>query len=111
MSFLKGFGVAILSLLLFLSLLIFGMAFTLNSTILNPDFIVSEIDRLDVSALVRESFAEEATGEEPQGEFQDAMIDTVTRLEPVVKEQLSAAIYPIYDYLLGERKARNWRLC
>ena len=31
MSFLKGFGVAILSLLLFLSLLIFGMAFTLNS--------------------------------------------------------------------------------
>ena len=63
MKVLKGFGLAIFSFLLFLSLFIFGIAFMLNSTLLNPGFIASEVDKIDVSALVRE-LTEEQIGKQ-----------------------------------------------
>jgi len=104
MKFLKGLALSLLSLLLFLSLSIFGLAFMLNSTILNPNFIVSEMDRLDISAVVEE-FTMEGPGERAPEEFQGAIFSTITKLEPVVKEQVSAAIYPIYDYSLGKSES------
>ena len=54
MKVLKGILVVILSLLLFISLVIFGIAFLLNSTLLNPDFVSSQVEKTDVSALVTE---------------------------------------------------------
>ena len=104
MNVVKGLALGLLSFLLFLSISIFGLAFTLNSTLLNPDFIVSELDRLDVSSLTGELFREQVTGQIPEelGFITDETIDDILAdAEPWLKEQASAAIYTSYDYLLG----------
>jgi len=56
MNFLKGLALSLLSFLLLLSLSIFGLALTLNQTILNPDFTISEVDRLDIPAWLQTWF-------------------------------------------------------
>jgi len=104
MNVLKGFGLGILSFLLFLSLSVFGIAFMLNSTLLNPDFVTSEVDKIDVSALVIE-MAEEQIGEQlPEEAFflKEALYGVVSDQEPWLKEQLNAAIYTGYDFFLGK---------
>jgi len=105
MSVLKGLALGILSFFLFLSLSVFGLALTLNYTILNPDFIVSEVDKLDVSSLAEEVLSEQMPDEELPEEFRVALIDAITALEPLVKEQASATIYPVYDYLRGKSQS------
>ncbi len=106
MKFLKGLALSLLISLLFLSISAFGLAFTLNHTILNPDFVVSQIDRLDISSLAAEVITEEI----PQEELRATLIDTITKLEPKVKEQVSAAIYSVYDYLLGKSQSLDLAL-
>ena len=104
MNVLKGFGLGILSFLLFLSLSVFGIAFMLNSTLLNPDFVTSEVDKIDVSALVIE-MAEEQIGEQlPEEAFflKEALYGIISDQEPWLKEQLNAAIYTGYDFFLGK---------
>ncbi len=104
MNVLKGFGLVILSFLLFLSLSVFGIAFMLNSTLLNPDFVASEVDKIDVSALVIE-MAEEQIGEQlPEEAFflKEALYGIISDQEPWLKEQLNAAIYTGYDFFLGK---------
>lgn len=105
MKFLKGLGLTVLSFLLFLSLSIFSLAFLLNGTILNPDFITSELDRFEVAALTEEIISEQAPGEELPEELRTTLVNTISKLEPVVKEQVDAAIHSIYDYLLGKRES------
>lgn len=107
MKILKGLALGLLSFLLFLSLSIFGLAFMLNNTLLNPDFITSELDRLDISSLAEELISEPAPGEESSEKVMAALVDTTTKLEPLVKKQVSAAVYPIYDYLLGKSPNLN----
>lgn len=108
MKLLKGLAFGLLGLLLSLSLAIFGLAFTVNSTILNPGFIRTEIEELDISALIQELVVQPANA--PQGgggippqELLTAVTDTVTQLEPLLKERVTAATDSIYDYLLGKR--------
>jgi len=103
MNVVKGLALGVLSLLLFLSLSVFGLALTLNYTILNPDFVISEIDKLDVSALAKEVLAEQI----PEGEeFMVGFLDkVVTDLEPWIKEQVRVVIYSSYDYLLGKSQS------
>lgn len=103
MGFLKGLALSLLSLLLFLSLSIFGLALMLNYTILNPDFLVSEIDKLDVSSLAEEFLSEEISQEEPY--LAEVMDKTLTDLEPWVKEQVNSSIYTSYDYFLGKSES------
>jgi len=126
MKFLKGLVLSLLGTLLFFSLSIFGFALTLNNTILNPDFVVSELDRLDLSSLTTElrisekvsplatellseqippqlqGVIEAVLGEEFIAEVLDNTLDnTIADLEPWIKEQMSAAVYSGYDYLMG----------
>ena len=51
MSFLKGLALTFLSLLLFLSLVLFGQAQTLNMTLLNADFAAVQDDLLSIDAV------------------------------------------------------------
>ena len=102
MEILKNLALSLLSFLLFLSLSIFSLVFMLNSTLLNPDFITSELDRLDVSSLVEEVINEQTTEEEFSEEYRTTVINAITNLEPLVKEQTSAVIYSTSDYLLGK---------
>jgi len=104
MKFLKGLALAILGFLLFLSLSVFGLALTLNQTILNPGFVASEVNKLDISSLAEEFLAEQI----PQAEeayMVEAVNDTIADLEPWIKEQVSTVIYSGYDYLEGRSQS------
>jgi len=107
MKFLKGLAIGLLGILLFLSLFVFGPVLTINQTILNPDFVASEINRLDISSLAEEFLSEQIRGQIPQGEeiIGEVVADTLDDLEPWIKEQVNAMIYSIYDYLTGNTQS------
>ncbi|MBA7657609.1 hypothetical protein ES703_65548 [subsurface metagenome] len=109
MKILKGLAIGLLSFLLFLSLSIFGILFLLNQTILNSNFISIQLDKLDVAALVEEIISEQEDEEAFSEELETALIDTITKLEAPVKEQLGAAIGETYDYLLGRKETPDLR--
>jgi hypothetical protein len=99
---LKILALIFLSFFLFISLAIFGIAFMVQNTALNPDFITSELDRLNISKLVEEFGDIEAPPEMPN--LNDVIVETIPRIEPLVKEKASSTIYSVYDYLLGRTK-------
>jgi hypothetical protein len=111
MKFLKGLALSLLGFLLLVSLYAFGLVFTLNNTLLNPDFVVSELDRFDISGVVQELLGQELLGtvasqtEIPQELMTEALNDTITELEPWLKEQLSDSIYSVYDYFQGREQS------
>ncbi len=102
MTVLKGFALGILSLLLFLSLSVFGIAFMINSTLLNPDFVADELEKMNVSELIIDIAEEQIGGELPEDVLflKEAVYEVISDHEPWLKEQLNTAIYSGYDYLL-----------
>lgn len=104
----KKAGIAFLSFLLFVSLSGFGMGFVMNSTLLNPDFAIAQIGKLDVSALAGEMISDIVPLEEIPAEMEfigDAVEDTIADLEPWIKQQTDTAVRAGYDYLLGKTES------
>ncbi|MFC1908985.1 hypothetical protein ACFLXD_03915 [Chloroflexota bacterium] len=104
MQVLKSLVLGLLSLLLFLSLSVFGIAFMLKSTLLEPEFVVAEVDKIDISTLIKE-LTEEQISEQLPGEMlflKEAMYGVISDQEPWLKEQVNAAIFSSYDFLLGK---------
>ena len=103
MQAIKITGLAFLSFLLFLSLIIFSIAFMVNGTALNPKFITKEIDSIDVSSIaiefVEEEFEDDADFSE---ELKTALYDTIEETEPVIKAALNEAILSVGNYLRGK---------
>ncbi|MFC1946159.1 hypothetical protein ACFLW1_03055 [Chloroflexota bacterium] len=104
MGFVRGLIVSVLSLLLFASLAVFGVLFTAQSTILNPDFVTREVDNIDLAALVREMSEGQIDEYLPADlDFlKGSIYDVITDMEPALKAQVNSAIRDLYDYLLGE---------
>ncbi|MEK7354501.1 MAG: hypothetical protein AABZ77_08360 [Chloroflexota bacterium] len=100
MTFLKNLTVSLFSFLLFLSLTVFGIAFAVKSTALNPDFVASELSRLEIAATVKELVQIEPPPEIPK--LNEIIYQTVAGIEPQFKEQSGFAIHSVYAYLLGE---------
>ena len=106
MKFLKGLLLSLLSLLLFLSLSIFGSVYMLKNTILDPDFVTAEINRLDMSSLAGDLFSLQVPPDAPHmAEINEVINETIADLEPWIKEELGNAIYTGYDYLLGKTQS------
>ena len=101
MNVLKGLALGLLSFFLVLSLSIFGVAFLLNQTILNPGFVSSEINKLDVPLLAEELLREQIPEEDFPEEFGDVLINTITDLEPWIQQQVIDGVDSAYDYLTG----------
>ena len=99
MKILKILGLIVLGFLLFISLSVFGLAFTINSTILNSSFLLHELDRLNVAGLTEEMLNKSESDLSP--EVHDAVIRAVRNLEPQVKTQIRAANSQVYAYLMG----------
>ena len=102
MKYLKVFGASILGLLLFLSLACFGAAFTINQTALDPEFAVSQVDRLDIAPRAEEILSEEVPPEVEQflgGLTPEVVNETIADLEPWLRDQIRDNIYLFYDYL------------
>lgn len=105
MKVLKGFGLGILSFLLFWSIVIFGFVFMLHSTVLNPDFMASEFDKLDITSIVKEEVAKQIPPE-----FQSvipALDKVIAQAEPWIKQQARTAIHAGYDYMQGKSQTLN----
>jgi hypothetical protein len=96
-------AIGFLSFLLFVSLAGFGVAFTVNRTVLNPDFVLSRLDGLDVSSLTAEMLKEQVPDELmamlPAELVDEVLDDVLTELEPWLREQIAGAVYTVYDYL------------
>ena len=104
MRVLKSLALSLFGFLLFLSLIILGPGYTLNSTVLNPAFIGSEIDKIQVSAIVSDVLSEQVDDEKAfPPELETAIITTVYEIEPIVKEQLKSVIQSMGDYLRGKK--------
>ena len=100
---LKIAGLVILSLILFISLTAFGLAFWLDRTVLNPDFVTAEGEKLEMAAIASEAMSQGlhmALSEEDL----DSLTETITTLEPHLKADLNTIVYSVYEYLHGERE-------
>ncbi|MCK4369310.1 MAG: hypothetical protein KAV68_06625 [Dehalococcoidales bacterium] len=107
MKFLKGLALAILGFLLSLSLIVFGFTLTINQTILNPDFVASQVDSLDIPSLAEEVLREQIPqGQEYMSEVvAEAATDTIAEQELWIKQQARDGIYAFYDYLEGRSQS------
>jgi hypothetical protein len=105
MKVLKVLALILLSFLLFLSLSIFGLALTLNLTILNPDFTVSELDRLDIPSLTKDLLSQQIPQDVPY--IAEVVDNTIADLEPWIRDQIHDTVYAGYDYLLGKSQSLN----
>lgn len=122
MRFLVGLASSLLSLLLFFSLSTFGLAFMLQRTILNRDFVITELSKLDVSSLVRETIVRQigqqiaqqlgqqvgqqipGVGDRVAAAINTAIHATITELDPWTKKQVNDLVITSYDYLAGQRQ-------
>ena len=100
---LKIAGLIILSFILFISLTVFGLAFSLYRTALNPDFVTAEGDRLEIAPLASEAISQMLPVELSE-EALDSLTETITTLEPRLKDELNTIVYSVYEYLHGERE-------
>jgi hypothetical protein len=102
MSAVRGFFSGVFCFLLFDALVLLGLVTSLNLTVLNPDFVTSELDKLDVYSVV----IEQAKAQLPGQEFIDAetVDEIVTELKPWFEEQADIVIRDVYAYLKGEQE-------
>ncbi|MFC2051098.1 hypothetical protein ACFLTN_08025, partial [Chloroflexota bacterium] len=102
MSAVRGFFAGVLCFLLFDVLILLGLIISVNLTVLNPDFVTDELDKLDVYPVL----IEQAKAQLPGQEFIDDEIvdELVTELTPWFEEQADAAVYSLYAYLQGEQE-------
>ena len=61
------------------------------------------MDELDISSLAREFLSEEIRQEEPY--LAEVLANTITDLEPWIRDQTRTSIYSTYDYLLGKSES------
>ena len=111
MKFVIGLAISLLGFILFLSLSLFGVALTLNVTVLNPDFVVRELEKLDVISLAEELLDDvvvQMEVPEPYEPYVAEVLDkTLVDLEPWIREQANTAVYVVHDYLTGESRILN----
>jgi hypothetical protein len=104
-SLVKRAAIAFVSFLLFVSLSGFGLVFTLDRTVLNPDFVVGELESLDVAPLAEDILRAQIPAEilsfVPAEFIDEVLTNMVVDLEPWAREQANEAVYTGYDYLLG----------
>ena len=115
MQFLKGLAISLLSFILFLCLSTFSIVFMLNQTILNPDFITSQLDELDLSSLAKEmvidqisqDLSQQIAGQFPGAEpiLNEILNDTMADLEPWIKEKTNEMVYATYEYMVGNSQS------
>ena len=115
MQFLRGLAISLLSFILFLCLSTFSVVFMLNQTILNPDFITSQLDELDLSSLAKElvidqvsqDLSQQIAGQFPGAEpiLNEILNDTMADLEPWIKEKANEMVYATYDYMVGNTQS------
>ena len=114
-SFFKSFGLAILDMVLIFALAFSGLLFALNQTFLNRDFTVAQVEKLDTVTLGEYIIRDQVISQVaipiylPIEDFiEGAVNETLTELEPWLKQQSKNIVNDIYDYLEG--KSQNFSI-
>ncbi|MDD5082130.1 MAG: hypothetical protein PHU08_02025 [Dehalococcoidales bacterium] len=105
MSVFKRVMLGLLSFLLILPLCLFGPVLTVNSTALSPEFVTTELNKLDMTALVNEITSQSPPDPNLPPELWSPAI--IAKVEPLIKEKMGIAIHSVYDYLLGKTANPN----
>jgi hypothetical protein len=96
---LRGMALGLVGFFLFIALPILGLAFTINSTLLSPQFITSEIDKLDITTAAQEVLAEQLPSDYKP--YMAGIDQSLIELKPWITESIHQVINDGYDYLLG----------
>jgi len=79
MSIVRGFFSGVLGFLLIITLLLLGIVITINATILNPPFVLNQMDKLDVYSLATDRIKAEVKNqlalEEPYMTYLTQVVD------------------------------------
>ncbi len=102
MTVVRGFLSGVFNFLLFDALVLLGLIICLNLTILNPDFVTAELQKLDVYSTV----IEQAKTRLPSQQFisTETVDELVSELTPWFEEQADAVIHAVYAYLEEDRQ-------
>jgi hypothetical protein len=103
MKVLQALASILLSLLLFICLIVMGVAVTLNVTALNSGFITSQIDKLDIISLFNEKALPQLQKDEQLAAHPEVIAsiqNTVEQNASALKNAVNKAISDIYAYLL-----------
>jgi len=105
MGTLKIIAIVFLSLLLAISLFVFGFLFTMKMTTLNVNYFNSRLDSLPLVSLVEEAEFDETIKDSP--ELINLMKNITAANEAEIKEQFKKTVYTIYDYLNRKSEELN----
>lgn len=99
MNILKGIGLGFVAFFLCVSLSFLTLLVTLHFTLLNPDFAVKEVEKLDLTEIAREYLNSQTnTG---SLSYSSAIDATITQEKPWINQQVRQIIFTTYDYLRG----------
>jgi hypothetical protein len=100
MHLLKGMALGFLSFFLFVAVLVFGQAFTINNTVLNPGFISSELEKIDIVSLAQDEILKQIPPQYRQ--YTRAVKNTLTEIKPWVYQEISRVLNQGFEYLSGD---------
>ena len=106
MKIVKGIFSGILGFLLTVILIILGGIITLENTLLNPAFIISEMEKVDAYSIIADEISLQLKAQLPtEVPYVEEIIDeTITELEPWLREQVNLVIYDGFSYLKREQE-------
>ncbi len=106
MKIVNGIFSGILGFFLTVSLIILGGIITVENTILNPAFVISEMEKMDAYSIITNQVSLQLKGQLPtEIPYIEEMIDeTITELEPWLREQANLVIYDGIAYLKEEQE-------
>ena len=102
MGLLKGAALGFFGFLLFVAVIVFMVANTVNGTVLSPDFITAEVDKIEFGRMIVDYAGEDLVDDDFPPAARDALFSAIIDTEPVIKQALNAGINSIADYLRGE---------
>ncbi len=106
MTALKVIANTILSLLLFLCLILMGIAVTLNATALSSNFATGQINKLDAVTLFNEEVLPELQQNETFQDYPEFITSLQTSVEnntPALKSAVNRAVRDVYGYVAGSK--------
>jgi hypothetical protein len=103
MKVLKGLALGLVSFLLFIALPFLMLALTINSTALNPQFMIAEAKKLDIASVAKEILADQLPSD--YRDYLPAMDNTIDEVKPWINQQTNYVINAAYDYLLGKTES------
>lgn len=107
MKLIKALALGLLSLILFFSLFVFAITFTVKQTALNPDYAVRVVNDINFSQAIQETINQQVSSGSISPQLQTALTDSLQNMEPVIKQQVSLAIKNAYASLKEQGNAPN----